>query len=199
MDLLLLVESLAPVLAAGAAVVPFARRGLSEMARLRRTVAALESAVELHDAQNRGVVLLIAVQGVDRPCRARLEAGGWVVCPREISDANPLALWDQKFREDLAAADVVVLDGLPAEKVAELAASSAFRDGLGAGAAVVAYGRKGVFYDLSLWGPEFTTTTNEFRTALDVRGAVAERRILQRLQGVRPGQLAAAKTALLES
>lgn len=199
MELSEVVAIASSILTAAGGAGAVARASWREFNKLRRTVAALESAVELHDAQNRGVVLLIAVQGVDRPCRARLEAGGWVVCPKEISDQHPLALWDQKFREDLAAADVVVLDGLPAEKVAELAASRMFRDGLGAGAAVVAYGRKGVFYDLALWGPEFTTTTNEFRTALDVRGAVAERRILQRLQGVRPGQLAAAKAALQAS
>lgn len=190
------IETLTTLAALAAPLSAFAAFAWRRIGQVRRTVAALERAVELHDAQNRGVVLLISVAGVDRPCRARIEAGGWTVCPREISDTVPLNLWDEKFRADLAAADVVVLDGLPIERVAELAKARVFRDGLGSGAAVVAYGRKGVFYDLSLWGPEFTTVTNEFRAALDIRGAVAERRILQRLQGVRPGQLAAAKAAL---
>lgn len=169
------------------------------MTRLSRTLTALESAVDLHDAQNRGVVLVLTAPEHPRSAMPLLRQAGWTVCPVSMTRHDKALTPDtDRFRADLPVADVVLVQGYTAEEAAALAADRTFRDALGPGAAVVLFTPDArTRYDQALWGDGDQSVTTPATAEAAVRSAVARRRHIQALQGVRPGGLAAARAELL--
>jgi hypothetical protein len=97
------------------------------------------------------------------------------------------------------AADVVLVQGYSAADVATLAGTERFRHTLGPGAAVVLFtpDSRSIVYDQRAWGDGDQSVTVPATAEAAVRSAVARRRHIQALQGVRPGGLADARKALV--
>lgn len=196
MDLTTL-QALAPILGTLGALAPIARWAYRRMSAMSTTITALERAVELHDAQNRGVVLVVTYPGHPRSAIPLLRQTGWTVCPYDLAVGEDLPDTAQ-FRADLACADVVLLQGASPEQNAQVAKLRWFRDGLAAGAGVVMYvPTTTTRYDQALWGDGDQSSTTPATTEAAVRATVARRRQIAALQGVRPGGLAAARGKLV--
>jgi len=201
MDLAHALDLIPAIAAASAPIVLGARWAARRISSLSRTVAALAAAVELHDAQSRGVVLVLTYP-TDPALRFRsavplLRQAGWTVAPYSVSAGEGLIPDTAQLRADLAVADVVLLQGQTAGANAELAALRWFRDLVGPGAAVVSYAPSHlVRYDQGAWDDGDQSVTTPATAEAAVRSAVARRRHIQALQGVRPGGLAAARAAL---
>ena len=170
---------------------------------MRRTLVALEQAVDLHDAQNRGVVLVLTAPGHPRSAIPLLRQAGWTVCPYTVMEQEgalipPMTAGEPryKFLDDLAVADVVLVQGFPVAEAAALAQLRVFRDNLAPGAGVVLFTPSNIRYDQNLWGDGDQSVTTPATAEAAVRSAVARRRHIQALQGVRPGGLAAARASL---
>ena len=116
----------------------------------------------------------------------------------DVADGAALPTTDQ-FWADLAVADVVLVQGYSAADVATLAGTERFRHTLGPGAAVVLFTPdfRSIFYDQRAWGDGDQSVTVPATAGAAVRSAVARRRHIQALQGVRPGGLADARKALV--
>lgn len=187
-----------PALGTLAALAPAARWAYRRMAGMSRTITALERAVELHDAQSRGVVLVVTYPGHPRSAVPLLRQAGWTVCPYDVGAADGDLPDTPAFRADLAAADIVLLQGSGAERAARVAGLRWFRDGLAPGAGVVLFAPSHlVRYDQALWGDGDQSVTTPATAEAAVRATVARRRQIAALQGVRPGGLAAARAQLV--
>ena len=198
MDIAHALDLIPALAAASAPIVLGARWASRRIGSLSRTVTALQSAVELHDAQSRGVVLVVTYPGHPRDAIPLLRQAGWTVAPYAVAAGEGDLPDTIQLRADLAAADVVLLQGQDAAGNSRLAGLRWFRDALGPGAAVVMYtpDSRSVFYDQRLWADGDQSVTVPATAEAAVRSAVARRRHIQALQGVRPGGLAAARAAL---
>lgn len=197
MDTVATLQVLAPVLGTLGALAPLARWGYRRMAAMSTTITALQRAVELHDAQSRGVVLVVTYPDHPRSAIPLLRQTGWTVCGYAVAVGEDLPDSAQ-FRADLACADVVLLQGASPEQNAHVAKLRWFRDGLASGAGVVMYvPTTTTRYDQGLWGDGDQSSTTPATTEAAVRATVARRRQIAALQGVRPGGLAAARQQLV--
>lgn len=205
---------LAGLLTAGAAMVSAARsRRAAESATATAQVAtvaaasaesrsarALAWADRIANAQADGVVLVLSYPGT-RSCRGLLEANGWRIEHYEITqlelDAGVL-LPGPALLDDVRVADAIVVEGLDEGRMAMLSAQRPFRDAIRSGAGVVMYtGGPNRRYDLTLWGECDQGVTMPVTAEAAVRASLARREATARRQGVRPGQLGAARAALL--
>lgn len=191
------VEILPQIGALVAALSPAVVWGARRIGAMSRTVTALQSAVELHDAQSRGVVLVVSYPGHPRSAIPLLRQAGWTVCPYEVQAGEGDLPDAGQFWADLAVADVILLQGQDAAGNARLAADQRFRRALGSGAGVVSFTPSHmVRYDQGVWGDGDQSVTTTATAEAAVRSTVARRRAIAALQGVRPGGLAAARAAL---
>lgn len=165
-----------------------------------RATQAAKWADGLANAQSDGVVLVLSYPGA-RSCRALLETNGWRVERYAITQAELDAgqlLPGPHLLADVAVADAIVIEGLDPARMATLAAIRPFRDAIRSGAGVALYtGGVNHRYDLALWGECDQGTTTPVTTEAAVRASLARRLATARIQGVRPGQLAAARAQLL--
>lgn len=155
----------------------------------------------LANAQSDGVVLVLSYPGA-RSCRALLEINGWRIEHYEVTQAELDAgqlLPGPHVLADVAVADAIVVEGLDEVGMRTLAGIRPFRDAIRSGAGVVMYtgGGANYRYELSLWGQCDQGTTTPVTTEAAVRASLARREATARIQGVRPGQLAAARAQLL--
>lgn len=188
-----------PALGTLAALAPAARWAYRRMAGMSRTITALERAVELHDAQSRGVVLVVSYPGHPRSAVPLLRQAGWTVAPYAISASDGDLPDTPQFRADAAAADVVLLQGPSVEQADRVAGLRWFRDGLASGAGVILFSPSHlVRYRQELWGDGDQSVTTPATAEAAVRATVARRRQIAALQGVRPGGLAAARARLVD-
>jgi hypothetical protein len=207
MDITTITDLIAPIATVLGAAAPAAVWAGRRIATMSRTITALQGAVELHDAQNRGVVLTLSRATHPRSAIPLLRQAGWTVCPYDVSDVRIGADSDvcmilpttDQFWADLAVADVVLVQGYSAADVATLASTERFRHTLGPGAAVVLFtpDSRSIFYDQRAWGDGDQSVTVPATAEAAVRSAVARRRHIQALQGVRPGGLDDARKALV--
>lgn len=197
MDAIATIQTLAPVIGTLGALAPIVRWAYRRMSAMSTTITALERAVELHDAQNRGVVLVVTYPSHPRSAIPLLRQTGWTVCPYDLLVGEDLPDTAQ-FRADLAAADVVLIQGATAEQASRLAVLRWFRDGLASGAGVVLFTPSHfVRYEQGQWGDGDQSVTTPATTEAAVRATIARRRQIAALQGVRPGGLAAARGKLV--
>lgn len=201
MDIASLTSLIAPTAAILTAVSPAVVWAGRKMVAMSRTIAALQGAVELHDAQNRGVVLVVTAPALPAGFRSSLpllRQAGWTVAPYTVAAGEGVLPDTAQFRADCAAADVVILEGQSSVDNTAIAGTRWFRDTLGAGHAVVSYTPSHlVRYDQGVWGDGDQSVTTPATAEAAVRSAVARRRHIQALQGVRPGGLAEARKALV--
>lgn len=196
MDLSSVLDVIPAIAGALTAAAPIAAIAGRKIRAMSRTIAALSDAVNQFDAQNRGVVLVLSYPNHPRSAIPLLKQAGWTVCPYNVPAGSVLPSTDQ-FWADLAVADVVLLEGGDESSNTILAGTERFRHTLGPGAAVVAFTPSHlVRYKQELWGDGDQSVTTPATAEAAVRSAVARRRHIQALQGVRPGGLAAAKAAL---
>jgi hypothetical protein len=167
----------------------------------KRSRAALDWA-DLHaNAMRDGVVCVITYSGVTSPCVDALRIRGWQVRVCSVT-AEELAagtlLPGSTIRGDIAVADAVVFEGLTVEGVSTLAKDREMRDSIRSGASIVlATGGENHRYDLRPWGVFAVATNTALTTEAAVVASLARRADIARLQGVRPGRLEDARTALL--
>jgi hypothetical protein len=124
---------------------------------MRRTINALEQAVDLHDAQSRGVVLILTAPTMPEHLSAvpLLRERGWTISEVRpgTCEGDSFIPSGMAFLADAAAADVVLVQGYPEREAAALARHRPFRDALGSGAVVVLFTPSaGVRYDFAPWG-----------------------------------------------
>jgi hypothetical protein len=168
---------------------------------MRRTINALEQAVDLHDAKARGVVLVITAPTMPEHLSAGplLRERGWTICEHRpgACDGDTFVPAGDAWLGDARAADVVLVQGYPEQEAAALARHRPFRDALGSSAVVVLFAPSaGVRYDFSAWGPYVQGVTTALTADMWVAQAIHRRREIARLRGVRPGGLAAARATL---
>lgn len=173
----------------------------SRIGAMRRAVNALEQAVDLHDAQSRGVVLVITAPTMPEHLSATplLRERGWTVCEHRPGscDGDTFVPGGDAWLADARAADVVLMQGYPEQEAAALARHRPFRDALGSGAVVVLFtADHRTRYDFSAWGPYVQGVTTALTADMWVAQAIHRRREIARLRGVRPGGLAAARSVL---
>jgi hypothetical protein len=169
-----------------------------------RAAAAAQWADRLASAHQDGVVMLLTYPGVAKSSRELLAANGWQVLPYAVTEAElargELLPGGERLLADVAAADAVVIEGLDETRMAQLAGVREFRDRVRAGASVCLYtGGRNYRYDLTLWGECDQGVTMPVTVEAAVRGSLARREATSRRQGIRPGQLAAAREALTGS
>jgi hypothetical protein len=167
-----------------------------------RAAAAAQWADRLASAHQDGVVLLLTYPGVAKSSRELLTTNGWRVLAYAVTDAElargELLPGGERLLADVAAADAVVVEGLDEAHVAQLAGMRDLRDRVRAGASVCLYtGGRNYRYDLTLWGECDQGVTMPVTVEAAVRGSLARREATSRRQGIRPGQLAAAREALI--
>lgn len=166
-----------------------------------RSAQALAWADHLANAHSDGVVLVLSYPGTVTPCRAMLEANGWRVQHYRVTQAELDAgqlLPGPHVIDDVRAADAIVIEGLDEVHMAILASMRDFRDHIRGGASVCMYTGGGPRrYDLTLWGECDQGVTTPVTTEAAVRASLARRDATTRRQGIRPGQMAAAREALL--
>lgn len=192
------VVDLLPII--GAIVTPVLGALAWAAARIRkmsRTVAALGRAIEHGDAHNQGVVLVVTFPACRKSAIPLLELNEWRICEYTILDGEGVLPQSARFAADLQTADVVVIQGADAAQVSQIARTRAFRDELRAGAGVVLYtpGPQ-VRYELGEWGDGDQGVTVPATVEAAVRATIARRRAIAARQGVRPGRLEEARTAL---
>ena len=167
---------------------------------MRRALVALEQAVDLHDAQNRGVVLVITAPTMPEHLSAvpLLRERGWTIAEARpgTCEGDTFIPAGDAFLTDAAAADVVLVQGYPEREAAALAQHRPFRDALGSGTVVVLFAVARVTYDLGLWGPYAQGVTTAITADMWVAQAIHRRREIAHLRGTRPGGLAAARASL---
>jgi hypothetical protein len=186
--------------AAGQATETAAAATAAAVAANNRASAAANLADKLANAHQDGVVLVLAYPFAPMPCRALLEANGWQVAYYAITRAE-LDRGDflpgSHIVRDIAAADAIVIEGLDAAGASRLSAVRDLRDNVLCGTSVVLYtGGLNHRYDLTLWGDVDQATNMPVTTEAAVRASLARRAVVARRQGIRPGQVAAARAAL---
>lgn len=166
-----------------------------------RAAAAAQWADRLASAHQDGVVLLLTYPGVAKSSRELLSTNGWQVLTYAVTEAElargELIPGGERLLSDVAVADAVVVEGLDESRMTQLAGMREFRDRVRSGASVCMYtGGRNFRYDLTLWGECDQGVTMPVTVEAAVRGSLARREATARRQGIRPGQLAAARAAL---
>lgn len=166
-----------------------------------RATAALAWADRQANAHQDGVVLVLSYPGATTPCRGLLEANGWHVAyyPVTKSEIDRGAfLPGPHVIDDVRAADAIVVEGLDESGVAALAGMRHFRDNIRSGASVALYtAGRNYRYDLTLWGECDQGVNVPVTAEAAVRASLARREVIARRQGIRPGQVAAARATLV--
>ena len=166
-----------------------------------RSSRALAWADRVANATQDGVVLVLSYPGARASCRGLLETNGWQIQHYSVTQAEldrGALLPGPHVIADVCAADAIVIEGLDPEGMAKLAALREFRDNIRSGCGVSLYtGGQNFRYDLTLWGECDQGVTTPVTTEAAVRASLARREATARRQGIRPGQLAAARKQLL--
>lgn len=166
-----------------------------------RSRSAMDWADRHANAMRDGVVCVITYSGVTSPCVDVLRVRGWQVRVCSVTAEELVAgtlLPGSTIRGDIAVADAVVFEGLTVEGVSTLAKDREMRDSIRSGASIVlATGGENHRYDLRPWGVFAVATNTALTTEAAVVASLARRADIARLQGVRPGRLEDARTALL--
>ncbi len=166
-----------------------------------RSAKALAWADRHANAMRDGVVCVVTYPGVTSPCVDVLRVRGWQVrvCAVMAEELAAGALLPgSTTRGDIAVADAVVIEGLGVDQIATLAKDREFRDSIRSGASIVlATGGENHRYDLRPWGVFAVATNTALTTEAAVVASLARRADIAALQGVRPGQLAAARAELV--
>ncbi len=186
--------------AAGQATETAAAATAAAVAANDRAAQAAALVDRLANAHQDGVVLVLAYPGAPMPCRPLLEANGWRVAYYAITRAE-LDRGDflpgPHIISDIASADAIVIEGLDAAGVSRLSAVRDLRDNVRSGASIVLFtGGSNHRYDLQEWGEVDQATNMVVTTEAAVRASLARRAVVARRQGIRPGQVAAARAAL---
>lgn len=184
------------------ALAPIAAYLWRRSVKISRTLTALESAVDLHDAHNRGVVLVLTAPPMPEHLSAipLLRERGWTVCEHRpgACDGDTFFPVGDTWLADARAADVVLVQGYPEGEAEALARHRPFRDALGSGAVVVLFTADArTRYDFAPWGPYVQGVTTALTADMWVAQAIHRRREIAPLRGVRPGGLAAARAERL--
>ncbi len=166
-----------------------------------RAKDALEWADRQANAHHDGVVLVLSYPGATAPCRGLLEANGWKVAHYPVTQAEVdrgAFLPGPHVIDDVRAADAIVVEGLDESGVAALAGMRHFRDNIRSGASVALYtAGRNYRYDLTLWGECDQGVNVPVTAEAAVRASLARREVIARRQGIRPGQVAAARATLV--
>ena len=166
-----------------------------------RASTALEWADRQANAHRDGVVLVLSYPGATAPCRGLLEANGWRVAHYPVTQAEVdrgAFLPGPHVIDDVRAADALVIEGLDESGVAKLAGMRDFRDNIRSGASVALYtAGRNYRYDLTLWGECDQGVNVPVTAEAAVRASLARREVIARRQGIRPGQVAAARAGLI--
>ena len=193
-----IITSAAPMIAALSPAAVWAGRRIVAM---NRTITALERAVDQHDAQNRGVVLVVTYPAMPRESSAVpwLRSCGWTVVEYDSTQypGGDLPTGD-RWRSDLETADVVLLQGTDVEQCSRIARSGFFRESLRPGSGVLLMvPNTDTRYRLAEWGDLASGITNPRRAEIETRGIVAARRAMALHMGTQRGGLAEARRALV--
>lgn len=167
-----------------------------------RSTQAMDWADRIANAHSDGVVLLLSYPGTVTPCRGLLEVNGWKIQHYQVTQAEldqGVLLPGPHMIEDICAADAIVVEGLDVSNMDRLAGIRLFRDNIRSGAGVALYtGGSNYRYNLTLWGECDQGVTMPVTCEAAVRASLARREATARRQGIRPGQLAAARQELLQ-
>jgi len=162
----------------------------------QRRADAVEAAFRHFDAHNQAVVLVLTFPKAGLSAVPLMTVWGWRVAEYVMQDGEILPD-TAEFRADLRAADAVVLQGTTVAENAAIMRRRDFRDVLGGGVGVVSVvPDAGTRYDQSLFGLGDQSTTTPPTTEAAVRASIARSAMYKKLQGVRPGGIAAAKAEL---
>jgi len=176
---------------------------ISSLGANERAAAALAWSERQACAHSDGVVLVLTYPGCKRSAVELLRVNGWRVmqyCITRDELERGTLLPGPHLITDVTTADAIVVEGLDPANVAKLAAVREFRDNIRAGAGVSLYtGGENHRYDLAAWGECDQGVTTPVTTEAAVRASLARREATVRRQGIRPGQLAAARQALIGS
>ena len=185
------------ILATIAAVAPAVALGWRKLAGMSRTITALQAAAEVHDAHNRGVVLVITFPACHSSAVELLRVWGWTICEYTLQPGELLPDTDN-FRADLGIADAVLIQGSSAEENAQLFQRRDFRDCTGSGVSVISLvPDERTRYNQALFAKWDQGVTTPITAEGAVRQGLARRARVKILQGVRPGGLAAARAQLV--
>ncbi len=187
--------------AAGQATETAVAATAAAVAANERSAQAMAWADRVANAHQDGVVLVLSYPGTAAPCRGLLDANGWKIAYYRVT-ADELArgelLPGPHTLADVAAADAIVVEGLDVESVGKLAAMREFRDNVRSGASVVLHtGGHNYRYDLTAWGEADQAVNVPVTAEAAVRASLARREVIARRQGIRPGQVAAARASLI--
>lgn len=198
-DVVKLAELILAALTAALPSFAVALKALRRAGAADRRSAALEAAIKHYDAHNQAVVLVLTYPGAGRSVVPLARTWGWRIAEYVMQDGELLRDTEQ-FREDLKAADAVVLQGTTPEQNAQLMRNeTTFKNLLAGGVGVISVTpdtSPPTRYNQSLFGDGDQSTTTPPTTERAIRDSIDRAAVYRQLQGVRPGGLAAAKAEL---